>query len=279
LSDGRKLGYAEYGDPKGKPAFFFHGWPSSRLAGVETNGIATKYNVRIISVERPGYGLSDYKENRKLIDWPDDIVELADHLKFNKFAIMGVSGAGPYVAACACKIPHRITNAGIVVGLGPANTKKNLERMLITGLFFKANHYHVPFINYFASFLSLVSFKYFPSIGNRFGFPAKEDQNLLKKKELAKEIDEAIIEGFRNGIKGPALDLKIYASDWGFKLKDIKAKVYLWYGAKDRNISVNMGIYYNSQIKGSKLFINPNGGHLFRTQAKEQIQIFKTLMK
>ena len=29
LKDGRTLGYAEYGDPKGKPIFFFHGWPGS----------------------------------------------------------------------------------------------------------------------------------------------------------------------------------------------------------------------------------------------------------
>jgi pimeloyl-ACP methyl ester carboxylesterase len=30
LTDGRKLGYAEFGDPAGKPVFFCHGWPSSR---------------------------------------------------------------------------------------------------------------------------------------------------------------------------------------------------------------------------------------------------------
>jgi len=31
LKDGRKFGYIEYGDPKGKPVFFFHGWPGSRF--------------------------------------------------------------------------------------------------------------------------------------------------------------------------------------------------------------------------------------------------------
>jgi hypothetical protein len=30
LRDGRSLGYAEYGDPEGKPLFFFQGTPSSR---------------------------------------------------------------------------------------------------------------------------------------------------------------------------------------------------------------------------------------------------------
>jgi len=31
LQDGRSLGFAEYGDPDGKPVFYFHGHPSSRL--------------------------------------------------------------------------------------------------------------------------------------------------------------------------------------------------------------------------------------------------------
>jgi hypothetical protein len=32
LGDGRLLGYAEYGDLEGKPLFFSHGTPGSRLA-------------------------------------------------------------------------------------------------------------------------------------------------------------------------------------------------------------------------------------------------------
>ena len=31
LPDGRRLGYAEYGDPNGKPVMLFHGNPNSRL--------------------------------------------------------------------------------------------------------------------------------------------------------------------------------------------------------------------------------------------------------
>jgi hypothetical protein len=39
LSDGRSVGYAEYGDPMGKPVLHFHGFPSSRFEGHRpTNG-------------------------------------------------------------------------------------------------------------------------------------------------------------------------------------------------------------------------------------------------
>jgi pimeloyl-ACP methyl ester carboxylesterase len=112
LLDGRVLVYREYGDSQGKPLFFFHGWPSSRLRGDHFDQAAKSAKIRLISIDRPGYGLSDFKENRTLLDWPDDVVELADKLKINKFAIVGVSGGGPYAAVTAYKIPDRITKAG-----------------------------------------------------------------------------------------------------------------------------------------------------------------------
>ncbi len=84
LKDGRKLGYAEYGDPKGKPVFFLHGWPSSRLQAKVTDKAAKKLKIRVISPDRPGYGLSDFKKDRTLLEYADDIEELADKLNIKK---------------------------------------------------------------------------------------------------------------------------------------------------------------------------------------------------
>lgn len=103
LKVGRKLGFIEYGDPKGKPLFFFHGWPGSRYSGKETDIAAKKLGVRVISTDRPGIGLSDFQKDRRLLDWSDDVVELADYLGIKRFSLMGVSGGGPYVAVCAYK--------------------------------------------------------------------------------------------------------------------------------------------------------------------------------
>ena len=61
---------------------------------------------------------SDYE------NWPDDIVELADHLGLDKFIVEGISGGGPYSAVCAYKIPHRLDCCAIVAGLGPVDMKK-----------------------------------------------------------------------------------------------------------------------------------------------------------
>jgi pimeloyl-ACP methyl ester carboxylesterase len=112
LRDGRQLGYAEWGDSAGGPLLFFHGWPGSRLEGRLGDEAAKTCRVRLIALDRPGMGLSDFQSRRALVDWPDDVVQLADALGLERFAVLGISGGGPYAAACAWKLSDRLTHAG-----------------------------------------------------------------------------------------------------------------------------------------------------------------------
>ena len=105
LRNGRKLAYAEYGDPDGCPVMLFHGNPSSRLSWGLIPGSPFRPHVRLIAPDRPGFGRSDFQPGRRLLDWPDDVCELADALELNRFAVLGVSGGGPATLACAWKIP------------------------------------------------------------------------------------------------------------------------------------------------------------------------------
>ena len=127
LKDGRNLGFAEIGDSDGIPLIHFHGFPASRLEARLLSEMIIGMKIRFISVDRPGMGLSDFKKKRQLLDWPSDVVELADQLSIDKFAVEGVSGGAPYSIACAYKIPERLTACGIICGLGPLTTEiKNL---------------------------------------------------------------------------------------------------------------------------------------------------------
>jgi len=276
LKDGRKLAYAEYGDLKGKPLFFFHGWPVSRLSGGMTDKAAKKLGIRVISPDRPGYGLSDFKKGRKLLDWADDIGELADKLKINKFAIVGVSGGGPYAAVCAFKIPKRLIRVGIVVGLAPTWIPGVLDGMAWNSKIAWANYARFPFTRKIGAFLNYVySLKYFPSFGlHRFVWGANADKDIYNDSFVRKESKANYREAVRNGFHGIEYDLELYTKDWAFELKDIKVPIYLWYGEDDKNVSLNMGKYYNSQIKGSKLKVYPGEGHLIsRTHVEEILQI------
>jgi hypothetical protein len=78
LRDGRQLAYAEYGDPNGSPVMLFHGNPSSRLSWGLIPGSPFRPRLRLIAPDRPGFGRSDFQPGRQLLDWPDDVCELAD---------------------------------------------------------------------------------------------------------------------------------------------------------------------------------------------------------
>ena len=159
LKDGRKLGFAEFGNPDGKPVFYFHGYIGGRLEPKLGLLFNQEMSCRYISIDRPGIGLSSFKDNRGILDWPDDVIELADSLGMNKFTVVGASGGGPYAAACAFKIPDRLTKVGIVAGMGPY--KETIKYMK------GPNRILFRLIKYLPFFLKLLLFVTKRQIGNK----------------------------------------------------------------------------------------------------------------
>nr|WP_257215442.1 alpha/beta hydrolase [Bacillus pumilus] len=94
LQDGRRIGFVEYGDADGFPVFFFHGTPGSRRMFLDDDPISKELGIRLICLDRPGFGLSDPQPDRTILDWAKDVQEVADHLGIHHFSVMGVSGAG-----------------------------------------------------------------------------------------------------------------------------------------------------------------------------------------
>ena len=109
LSDGRKLAYGEYGDPQGHPTFYFHGGPGSRLEGALFHEGGLKHSLRIMAVDRPGMGGSDFLPGRTMLDFPKDVAALADSLGLDRFGVIGWSGGGPSALTTAYAIPERLT--------------------------------------------------------------------------------------------------------------------------------------------------------------------------
>jgi pimeloyl-ACP methyl ester carboxylesterase len=112
LRDGRRLADAEWGDAEGAPVLFFHGHPGSRLYCPD-EAVTVSSRVRLLTIDRPGVGLSDVLPRRTFADWPSDVLEFADALGVDRFGVVGWSAGGPYAAASAASIPGRLTYVGI----------------------------------------------------------------------------------------------------------------------------------------------------------------------
>jgi pimeloyl-ACP methyl ester carboxylesterase len=96
--DGRTLAYCEWGHPTGSPVLLVHGGPGSRLLCPDEDATAAA-GVRLLTVDRPGYGGSDARPDPTLLGWADDVQALADRLGLERFAVVGFS-AGWWTTGC-----------------------------------------------------------------------------------------------------------------------------------------------------------------------------------
>jgi pimeloyl-ACP methyl ester carboxylesterase len=109
VRDGRKLGFAEFGPPDGRPILWMHGTPGARRQIPEAVRIvAEEVGVRFIGIDRPGTGLSSPHLYESILDHTADLEILVDQLRVQEMAVIGLSGGGPYALAAGCAMADRI---------------------------------------------------------------------------------------------------------------------------------------------------------------------------
>ena len=264
LPDGRQLCYTEYGNPKGKPVFVFHGNPNSRLIWGVMPEMQTLSNVRIIAPDRPGYGQTDFVMGvTTLENWPNDMVFLADELKIDKFTVFGASGGGPYSLSCAWKIPERIICAGIFAGVGPFNSDTDINTNKVVRTLWTLGP-KMPGIlkqqmKFFAWLANKYPKQYLRIIIKEFG---KTDREVYERLNLSERLYLNRIEAYKQGGIGSWYDALI-ATNWSIPLNEIKAKVLLWQGEEDESVPLAMGKYLAENIPNCEAEFIPKAGHLW----------------
>jgi pimeloyl-ACP methyl ester carboxylesterase len=262
LSDGRRLGYAEFGDPGGAPVIYFHGWPGARVEGLLGDEAASVSGVRLIAIDRPGMGLSAFQPGRGFVDWPDDVGEVAATLGLDRFAVLGISGGGPYAAACAWKLADRLTGGGIVSSLAPFDVAGAVASMG------RRNRLTFQLVRHLGLLRRIVMARVARSVSRRperileRGVAAAVDKQYLDRPDVRNVLGESLREAFRDGSRGPAWEMGLYTRPWGFRLEEIQAPVHLWHGEQDANAPISMGRHLAASIPECRATFYPGEGHL-----------------
>jgi pimeloyl-ACP methyl ester carboxylesterase len=118
LSDGRRVAYCEWGHPRGRPLVLCHGAPGSRVFAPDPETTADA-GVRLITLDRPGYGRSEPLTGRQILDWPADVEYLTTALGVHEFDVAGHSSGGPYALACAYSLPQRVRRVALISCMAP----------------------------------------------------------------------------------------------------------------------------------------------------------------
>jgi pimeloyl-ACP methyl ester carboxylesterase len=279
LRDGRTLGYAQYGDPAGKPLIFMHGFPDSHITRHPDDALTASLGVRLIIPDRPGIGLSSFKPARSLVERVEDVVELADLLKLPRFAVLGWSAGGPYALACAFKIPDRLTAVGVACGFAPLDRPGALAGMTREMKQFIPMLRRMPWM----ARLFMVSlprqYQKNPerAFNKQFGTAlSAADAQVMARPEIHANLLEGAVEAMRQGSRGPSMEMQLlFAYPWGFRPEDIPGKVSLWYGDADALVPLQMGHYLANILPYSNLTICQGEGHML--YVPRWTEILKTL--
>ncbi len=244
--DGRDLMVLEVGEPDGYPVLHHHGTPSCRLEVAHHSDAFAARGLRVIAVDRPGYGRSTKRLGASVGDWGADAAVVVDDLGLDHFGVSGYSAGGPFATSVAAAMPERVDHLGLVAVEHPSV----LGPHPADAIYIEA-----------APRLGPQEFEdYFDQV------PADD----IPAVELAAVTDPAdaetllgvVVEALAQGNVGPPSYYWSVVRPWGFDLAEIATGVTLWHGALDALVPPISSTRYAEQLQNAVVSVLPDETHL-----------------
>ena len=277
LADGRRLGYAEFGDPSGPVVLWFHGTPGGRRQfPVSGRRAAEKLGLRVVMVERPGSGLSDPHPYEKVADWASDMAHVADALGAEHLGVVGLSGGGPYALSCAGApaLASRVAAVAVLGGVTPSigpdaacSGAISLARRMAPLL----SELRQPLATALAGLLlPIFPFAHYAYQGFSAVMP-EGDQRVFADPEIEAMFIDDIVLVAKGRFQAAIDDARLFGRDWGFRLADVKVPVRWWHGDADPIVTFDDAKRAASRLRDSELTLLPDESHLGGFSAVEDV--------
>jgi pimeloyl-ACP methyl ester carboxylesterase len=248
---------------------YFHGTASSRLEVLLLKGMAESAGLQIVSIDRPGYGLSSYKKRKSLQDFNADVNFLADALGFGRFGVLGWSGGGAFALAYLAANPERVSKA--VLADAPSLP---FDVSMAHDFPFSKYLMKIPFAGNIA--IGQLRRTVLKANGDVHAFLASKqakqilrgytpsDLQLFSDPAWAQLMYQSMAEAFRqnNGVKTVVEEHMLFLKPYEVSMENIPSgKLEIWHGEEDKTIPVDTGYALAELVKGSKLEVFSGKGH------------------
>ena len=259
--DGSVIAVEVVGDHDARPVLLCHGLADSRLAAQWFGPTVRELGLCLIAPDRPGTGGTDPHRLSQLGGWAQDATVVLDALRVDSAALLGISGGGPFAAACAARIPSRVRSLMLVAPLGPPGWPTGGmapgERLALT----LAGH--APAFGGWSLGRLAALARHRPELFLRLAASAQPDVDVraLQQPGMRESFLTSYLEAFRRGSWGVAQDLQVLTRPWGFDLGSIKAPAWIRHGDADTTVPVQHARLYTAAIPGAQLQIYPGHGH------------------
>mmetsp|Transcript_318 Transcript_318/g.927 ORF Transcript_318/g.927 Transcript_318/m.927 type:complete len:607 (-) Transcript_318:21-1841(-) len=271
LRDGRLLAYAQYGDLAGAPVLYLHGLCGSRIERPPDDSVATRMRVRLITVDRPGYGESDMTlENRSYPAWARDVQDLMAALDIDKFGVVGFSSGGPHALALAAAPELSGMLTGVVVASGDVPYTEIEDRDTeLSELNQDMWQLATSTTGQWALIPVLHCSVWEPARDHPESFveeymhgAADADKLLASDQGFHDMLLASTLEGAKHGSSAAAAEVVMERHNWGFDLKSINVPVTFVYGDSDPDLTESLvRKYLINVVPKATLHVGIGEGH------------------
>jgi len=278
--DGREIAYTEFGDPDGYPVLFSHGMPGSQLEGRFFDFQARRWGFRIITMARPGIGLSTYQPNRILLDYIRDTELLTKKLGINEFVKMGWSSGGSRSLAVAYGMKNQVKLTVIMSSYTHFEELKDSRILLLKtrwpgpALWEISPKLFECSVNLVVKLARLRPSVYLKQENK---IVSKHDRELLKQTNYNYLFRQDQLESLQSGGKAIAKDLETEICNWGFQLDEVKPPVWIYQGEEDPFVPRLFSEHLHAHLPNSSLFLLPDCGHLYPLDEAYQDALFRKI--
>jgi len=266
VAPGRRLGFSEFGRPHGRAVIWLHGTPGARRQIPEgARAAAEELDICLVGIDRPGVGKSTPHTYDEIGSFADDLAVLLDALGIDRFAILGLSGGGPYTLAAAARLGGRVVTAGVMGGVAPTVRPDGTGG----GIVDLARRFQMPLTRVrdplgwlLTSFVWTVRPAAHPALRVYARLSPPGDRVVFARPEMRAMFIDDILRGSAHGMRAPVYDVVLFGRYWGFDLADVTVPVHWWHGDADHIVPLAHGQHCVELIPDAELFVRPGESHL-----------------
>lgn len=274
LADGRRLAYTVTGPPDGAPVIYCHGAIGTPVdATVDLARMTRALGIRYIAPSRPGVGGSDSRPGRTILDFADDVCELADALSLERFSIAGVSAGGPYALAVAHRLGERVNRVALCSSLSPLCAPHRTPGMRPRIRLALAAVARVPRLCEWLGDAVLPIVAQHPWLVGRViaAHAAASERQRVGSPEERLAASRSFLDAACGGVGGMISDYLTYSCSWGFDTAGVGCEVHLWHGLGDPLVPVEHALQLAATLRRCRIFFDPDEGHHFFRSSLERI--------
>ena len=177
--------------------------------------------------------------------------------------MLGYSGGAPYALAAAAVLADRVELVGLVSAWGPPDRPGAYDEVAVGERTSDALARHAPVLTKAMFGALAMSLRVAPTTMARVLLSRLEaggDESSAPRP--GRESMAPLREAFRRGPGGPARDLHLIVSPWGFDPVEVAAPVRLWHGDRDPEIPMHHSAYLADAVGDGHLEVIAGGDHL-----------------